>query len=272
MQDRGPASQIEEIVASVHASRKYRHICPTTVRRIATSEWAKRRSIKAAIKATKSRLHQVYGAYENDVDYDRAWSMLSKAYADNRPERVRSACEGLLALHTSTRERIPILDQFYASVFALTGVPQSVLDLACGMNPLSLPWMGLDQGAFYCAYDIDCERIAFLRRYLDLTRLVGCARCQDVISTPPLERADLALLLKSSPCLERQGRGSTLALLDALQVRHIVVSFPIKSLGQREKGMVEHYDRFFAEIVSDRRWGAQRLNLSNEMVFVVDKG
>jgi len=272
MQDCGRAGQLAEVVAGVQSSRKYRHVCASTIERIALSEWAKRRSVKAAIKATKSRLHQVYGAYEKPVDYDRAWTRLHTAYADGSPDRIRLVSEQLLTLHASTQERIPILDHFYASVFTLTGVPRSLLDLACGMNPLSLPWMGLDEGASYHAYDIDCERIAFLGRYLDLAGIAGYARCQDMISTPPSEPADMALLLKSSPCLERQERGSTLALLAGLNVRYIVVSFPVKSLGQREKGMAEHYDQSFTRMVSDRPWEVQRLDLCTEMAFVVDKG
>jgi 16S rRNA (guanine(1405)-N(7))-methyltransferase len=269
MPDRGTVGEIEEIVANVQSSRKYRHVCTSTIRRLATIEWAKRPSVKAAAKATKSRLHQVYAAYETSIDYDRAWAALQEAYVEGSTDRIRRACELLLARHASTQERLPILDRFYARIFAWTGVPRSVLDLACGLNPLSLPWMGLDGTVRYCGYDIDCERTAFLDRYLTLAGIEGGVRCHDVISAPPAEPADLALLLKSSTCLERQEAGSTLYLLDHLRVRYVVVSFPVKSLGRREKGMVEHYEQTFAQMMSDRPWRVERLDFETELVFCV---
>jgi 16S rRNA (guanine(1405)-N(7))-methyltransferase len=270
------ASQVDQIVANVQASQKYCDVCVDTIRRIAAQEWAKRgmakRALKLAIKATKSRLHQAYGAYETSLNYDRAYHALQAAYAEGTAEATQVVCHRLLALHTSTRERLPILNRFYAEIFSHTGVPLSLLDLACGLNPLSLPWMGLSGEAAYSAYDIDAERIAFLQRYFDLAGLRGHAHLQDVIIDLPAERADVALLLKSTTCLERQRRGSTLALLDGLDARHIVVTFAVRSLGRREKGMLAHYARTFAEMVEDRPWAVTRLDFQTELVYVVEKG
>jgi 16S rRNA (guanine(1405)-N(7))-methyltransferase len=185
---------------------------------------------------------------------------------------VHEACRRILALHTSTRERLPILDRLYDEVFGHTGVPDVLLDLACGMNPLSLPWMGLSQGATYYAYDIDGERISFLDRYLSLAGVEPHTFYQDVLHHPPVERGDVALLMKSSACLERQQSGATLALLDALKVRHVVVTFPVHSLGRRERGMPEHYGQAFRDMVSGRPWPVVRLQFETELVFLVDKG
>jgi 16S rRNA (guanine(1405)-N(7))-methyltransferase len=205
------------------------------------------------------------------VDYDRAFDDLQAAYGNRRDGDVRAVCRRLLGLHASTRERLPLLDDFYARVFAHTGTPHAVLDLACGLNPLAVPWMGLPEGAAYHGYDIDAERTAFLARYLDLAGLSGEAHLHDVICAPPAERADLAFLLKSAPCLEQQRRGATLALLDALAVDHVVVSYPVKSLGRREKGMLAHYVRSFDQMRAGRPWRVTRLDLQTELVYVVDK-
>jgi 16S rRNA (guanine(1405)-N(7))-methyltransferase len=274
-----PRSEVEQIVANVLGSQKYRSLCASTVRRVAAEEWAKRaalklpsrRALKMAIKATRSRLHQAYSAYESSVDYERAYSALESAYAGGAPETIRSACRDVLALHASTRERLPILDSFYERVLALTGRPRILLDLACGLNPLSLPWMGLGSEAVYHAYDIDGDRVAFLNRYLALAGVQGGAYLQDVLCEPPVQAGDVALLMKSSTCLERQRKGSTLALLDALLVSHVVVTFPVQSLGRHEKGMVEHYGTVFDEMVAGRRWAVARLDFATELVFVVTK-
>jgi len=131
--------------------------------------------------------------------------------------------------------------------------------------------MGLGEGAVYHAYDIDRARIAFLDRYFDLLGIRACAHLSDVICDPPPERADLGLLLKSATCLEQQRRGSTLDLLDALDVRYAVVTFPVTSLGHREKGMPQHYGRIFRGMLSDRPWPVTRLDFATELVFIIDK-
>lgn len=263
--------EIEQIVASVSASPKYRNVCASTVRRIAIQAWERQRSLKAAIKAAKSRLHQVYSAYEWPVDYARADQELEAALVSRSPEAIRKTCLDLLGLHASTQERLPILDRFYAEILAHTGMPNVLFDLACGLNPLSLPWMGLPSRTAYRAYDIDGARVEFLNRFFALAQVDGRAHLQDILCDPPTERADIALLLKASACLEQQEKGGTLRLLDALNVRHGVVSFPVKSLGRREKGMLQHYERTFRQMITGRPWTVTRLLFPTELVFIVDK-
>jgi 16S rRNA (guanine(1405)-N(7))-methyltransferase len=264
-------TEIDEIVSSVQTSRKYRHVCAATIRRIAVEEATKRGTVKATIKATKSRLHQAYSAYEAHLDYAHAYEELRAAYACGDPQDIRAVAHRLLARHASTRERLPVLHRFYDAVFAHTGVPHALLDLACGLNPLALPWMGLEAGAAYYAYDIDTERIAFLNQFFALADVEGRAYCQDLICDPPEQQADVALLLKTATCLERQRRGSTLALLDWLEVAYVVVTFPVKSLGRREKGMVEQYERVFSDMLSERPWAVTQIDLPAELAFVVEK-
>lgn len=270
-------AELEEIVAAVAASKKYRSICTDTIRRIAERELASRGNVKAAVKATKRRLHQVYGAFEQDFDYETAYRRLQSAYRLDSDDEIRAACRHLLGQHSSTRERLPLLDRFYRDIFEITGQPSLLLDLGCGLNPLALPWMGLIPGQApeqapgirYVPIDIDADRVRFLNRYLPLAGLKPLARCQDVLSHPPGDAADAALLLKMSPTLERQEPGATLSLIEQLNAPYVVVSFAIKSLGGREKGMVEHYQQQFLGWLKDRQWPAEQLAFDSELVFIV---
>jgi 16S rRNA (guanine(1405)-N(7))-methyltransferase len=262
---------LEACVAAVASSKKYRAICADTIRRIAERELANHGNVRAAIKATKRRLHQVYGAFEQDLDHDVVYQRLAAAHATGSSDEIRSACQQVLGLHSSTRERLPVLDRFYDAIFEVTGRPGAFLDLGCGLNPLALPWMGLEPGARYIALDIDADRVRFLNRYLALAGLEPLARCQDILVHPPGDAADLAFLLKMSPSLERQGSGATLGLLEQLGTPFVVVSFAVKSLGGREKGMVNHYERQFLESLEDRDWPVERLVFETELVFVVSK-
>ena len=261
-------SDLEKVVTSVTSSKKYRSVCKDTLYRIAERELSHHPSLKAATKATKRRLHQVYGAFERDWDYDAAYEQLEAAYRQGTGPEIEAACREVMELHSSTRERLPILDQFYPAIFEITGRPASILDAGCGLNPLALPWMDLPAGARYVALDIDAERVAFLNRYLSLAGQEPLARCQDILSRPPSDRVDVALLLKMSPTLERQGSGATLRLIEQLEADHVVVSYAVKSLGGREKGMLETYERQFRENIRDRNWAIEKLVFDTELVLV----
>jgi len=260
---------VEEVVSAVARSKKYRTLCRDTVARIAACELAHRGSVKDATKATKRRLHQIYGAFETDLDYDLALARLAAAYGGGSGEAVRRACRDVLARHHSTRERLPLLDDFYPALWAVTGRPDSVLDVGCGLHPLALPWMDLAPGARYVALDVDRARIDFLNRFLALAALAPLARCQDALAHPPADEVDVALLLKMSPTLERQEQGATPRLIGRLRARHVVVSFAVQSLGGRDKGMADHYRRQFGTWAADRQWQVAELPFDAELVFVL---
>jgi 16S rRNA (guanine(1405)-N(7))-methyltransferase len=267
----GTGPELDRIVSAVSTSKKYRGICAETIHRIAARELAAHGNVKAADKATRRRLHQVYGAFEQEVDYDAAYHQLEAAYWQGADLEIRTACRSLLDLHSSTRERLAILDRFYPAIFAVTGRPASLLDLGSGLNPLALPWMDLAPGTRYIALDIDAARVRFLNRYLALAGLEPLARCQDMLSHSPDDIADVALLLKMSPSLERQEPGATLRLIEQLRTPFVIVSFAVRSLGGREKGMVEHYQQQFLASINDQRWAATELTFETELVFIVNK-
>ncbi|HNS51067.1 MAG TPA: 16S rRNA methyltransferase [Anaerolineae bacterium] len=282
----GPTAQpvdLDRVVAAVAASRKYSGVCEDTIRRVAAQQMATvpAASLKAAVKATQRRLHQAYGAFERAFDEEEALSQLAGAYRSGTAEEVKAVCRQILAQHQSTRERLPEIDRFYHEIWAVTGRPRRLLDLGCGLDPLALPWMGLEQGASLMALDIDRQRIAWLNRCLVVAGMEPLARCQDVLVCPPADRADVALLLKMSPTLERQEPGSTARLIEALQATHVVVSFAVRSLGGREKGMAGNYQRQFEAL-----WRAgfhsrpaagygnpayEVLRFESELVFIVHK-
>jgi 16S rRNA (guanine(1405)-N(7))-methyltransferase len=263
-------SDLDKIVSAISSSKKYGSVCKDTVRRIAEQELTSQGNLKSATKAAKRRLHQVYGAFEQDLDYARAYLLLEEAYGTGSEAEIKAACRVLLDLHSSTSERLPILERFYPAIFRVTGQPGSILDLGCGLNPLSLPWMDLAPGTRYRAVDIDVDRVRFLNRYLALAGFEPLARCRDIL-VHPLDVADIALFLKMSPSVERQESGATLRLLSELGTSFVVVSYAIRSLGGREKGMLAHYQRLFSDMVQGRQWTVQELVFESELVFVVDK-
>ena len=263
---RGP--DVDAVVAAVLAARRYRHLDRRFVERIARDVCRHARRATAAAEETKRRLHQIFGAYVQDLPIERFAGELEANAAD--PVARRETALRLMRAHASTRERLGVLDAFYAEIFAITGTPRRVLDLACGFGPLALPWLGLPPDAEYHAFDVDARYVALAETCLRVYGVEGSAALCDVAAEPPGLEADVALLLKAAPCLEQQAAGSAARALDALRCRHVVLSFPTRSLGGAHKGMLSTYRASMERLSAGRDWSVRELLFPLELVFVVD--
>jgi 16S rRNA (guanine(1405)-N(7))-methyltransferase len=56
-----------------------------------------------------------------------------------------------------------------------------------------------------------------------------------------------------------------------LNATHILVSFPLRSLGGRDKGMAEQYAQRFQELIDAQGWSTERFEFATELVFRVQK-
>ncbi|MCB8943142.1 MAG: 16S rRNA methyltransferase [Ardenticatenaceae bacterium] len=256
---------VDTLAQTILATSKYRHISPDLVRRIGERELAVRRSTKEAIKATKNKLHQVGGAYfEAKVDYQASLKLLRESN-----DRL-AACRQLMQLHASTRERLPILDDFYRTIFAQLPPMQRVIDIACGLNPLAYPWMLLLPDAEYLACDIYGDMIEFLNGFMALSGIKGQAAVRDVIGRPPTIPADLILILKTLPCLEQVDKTAAATLLDQLNGRYLLITYPAQSLGGRRKGMIANYTDHFYSLANGRNWQVTQFEFETELAFLVE--
>ncbi len=135
--------------------------------------------------------------------------------------------------HASTAERIAWLDPFYEQVAGWCGEPRSVVDLACGLNPLALPWLHVAPEARYWCCDIDRDLAAALARLDGVFPVEVQAETCDLLAAASPPPADLALLLKTVTTLEQQRTGAAGQVLAALDCPHVVLSLPRRSLSAR---------------------------------------
>ena len=266
------ADDLARLVAAVAASSSYKTVCGDLVISIGRSELLKRRNLKEALKATKNKLHQVAGAYLAGETHYAGWlAELSDAASSSDSAVLRDACRRIMNVHSSTRERLPILESFYDATLSTCAPIHSVLDLACGFNPLAIPWMPLAARASYIACDIFSDMMSFIQGFLSIMKLSGEGRACDVLTHVPDQAVDVALLLKAIPCLEQMDKAAGLRLLDAVHARHVLVSFPVASLTGRDKGMLVNYEHRFRAMISERDWAVQRFEFNTELAFLVTK-
>lgn len=265
------SDRLAELVESVKTGSRYRQVSEDLIREIGARELARQTGFKEAVKATKNKLHQVGGAYLTDKHDYAAWlSELTRlAHSEDR-ESFLAYLKTIMNHHASTRERLPILEQFYRTILAELPPVRSVLDIACGFNPLALPWMPFAGPVEYCACDIYHDMVDFLNHFMALLPVQGQAEVRDVIHACPTREADLALALKTIPCLEQVDKTAGSRLLHTLNARYIVVSFPLYSLGGRARGMQSHYAASFHALL-DPAWSVKRFEFATELAFLVTK-
>lgn len=269
-------SQLDEAVAAVLAARRYRSLHPPLVRRVAAAEAAGARSLAELVKRTKRALHQIFGAY---LPAPPRWErLLAELAAAGAEADVRAVLRRAMAQHASTRERLDHLEPFYAALAARVGAPRSLLDVACGLQPLALPWWGLPAGAEIHAWDIDTALVGFVGGCVQRLGFDARPVAVDLLGAPEGPDAalawpvtEVALVLKTLPCLEQQRPGAGEALLAAIPAPRLVVSFPTRSLGGRSKGMGATYARRFEAILAARGWAADAFEVGPELVYVVSR-
>lgn len=230
---------LENLLVQLRACKKYHGMPEETLRDILADELRRQRKPAEALKNARAHLHNVLAPYLGDLDYRQARKDLEEAAhaspGSQTPLALRALCETFLYEHDSTHERLPYLSEFYEQIFGICGPVKRVLDLACGLNPFALPWMGLPAGVAYHAYELIDERVALINQFLRASGREGLAEVRDILVRPPDIEADAAFLFKEAHRLEKRQKGCNRRLWAALRVRLLFVSLPNRSLdGQRD--------------------------------------
>jgi 16S rRNA (guanine(1405)-N(7))-methyltransferase len=264
---------VEALVTAVCAHPKYAAIDRGLVRRLVEKELGKGRSPKETLKVVRTRLHQVGSAYQEKlIDYAQWLNRLASLPRDLSHPQVHAFCLEMMAVHASTQERLPYIQRFYRELLSGLDPIRSLSDLACGLNPLSLPWLPLAKGAALYACDIYTDLTAFLHAFFSHFGLNARAETCDLIHAAPPQPVQLALLLKTIPCLEQIDKTVGRRLLETVQADVLLVSFPVYSLGGRSKGMLQYYETHFRTLVKDLPWRITRFEFPSELVFRLERG
>jgi 16S rRNA (guanine(1405)-N(7))-methyltransferase len=262
-------ADIAQLARDILSSAKYADadLCADTVIDLLEREIPLYRSQKDAVKAVRKKLHNIVAPYLGDPDYAGLGRELEEAVPAGR---TREVCARILASHASTNERLSILAEFYPRLFALTGPPASILDLACGLNPFSLPWMDLAPTVEYRAYDIHRPRVGLINHFLGLLGRPPLAEVRDILVSPPETRADLAFFFKEAHRFEQRQHGCNRAFWLALPVRWLLVSLPPTGLTGRSS-LVEGQRRLVHQTIAGLDWPVTEIAFQNELVFCIDK-
>lgn len=263
--------EVEQFVAEVQESGKYAQLDEGLVRQIALEELKNQKDRRSALKTTRTRLHRLAGAFlAPKIDYAK-WIDNFRSLPLEDLEAFKETSKRMQKLHASTQERLPYLDTFYQTCLAPIAPIASILDLACGLNPLALPWMPLKNNCNYYACDVVDPLIGFLNGYFPLSGQTGRAFSCNLLQSIPQQKVQVAFLLKLLPILDQVDPRTSSNLLNKVQADHLLISYPSKSLGGRSKGMKQTYSDHFDRITSGKKFEIHKFDFPNEIVYLLSR-
>ncbi|MEA3326654.1 MAG: hypothetical protein U9R53_05020, partial [Chloroflexota bacterium] len=227
-------------------------------------------SQKTLKKAVRRKLHNIVAPYLGDPDYEQLLMRLSQIEDSSLDSpHLQSFCLDVLNLHASTAERITHRSDFYNKLFNLTGKPNTILDLACGLHPLAFPWMGLPLTTRYHAFDIIQPRIDFINSFFIKIGLDPLAKNQDILTQPPKIHANLGIFFKEAHRFEKRNHGSNKGFFSSLNVDLLAVSLPNQDLAGTHNLLDQNRNLIYENLPTNKN--VSELLIENEIIFLIEK-
>ncbi|MBG0770878.1 MAG: hypothetical protein H0S82_04170 [Anaerolineaceae bacterium] len=261
----------EGLLERVLSAHKYREtgLNPQTVLDLIDQEALRQSSEKALYKAVRAKLHNIVAPYLGDPDYAHLTDKLDAIENPtlDSPELRAIGLEALKA-HASTSERIPEQESIYQHLFAATGQPDSILDLACALHPLAFPWMGLPLTTAYHAYDIVQPRVDFINHFFEILGMTPLAENRDILVSPPEIQADLGIFFKEAHRFEKRQPGCNRDFRASLNVETLAVSLPTQNLAGTHSLLDLHRQLVEANFAPGKI--KTELIFDKEVIFLID--
>jgi 16S rRNA (guanine(1405)-N(7))-methyltransferase len=188
------------------------------------------------LKEIKANLHKLYSSYQTSKKFKRE-KYLNKLKQNSKNINI---INDILSTNISTKERLEDYQGLYKEIFSLTGKPKTIIDFACGLNPISFVYMDLKELNYY-AYDIDESDINFLNEFFKIEKteeFKGSAEILDInnkLSINKVPNSDIIFLFKIIDIIDISNHKPSEQLISLLmkKTKFIVVSFATKTLSRR---------------------------------------
>ena len=206
-------------------------------------DFLKTKKFKIMFKQLRKLLHEVYGSYK-----------VSNSFYE----------------HPSIKERLIFYKEIYYKIFSITGKPSSVLDLGCGLNPLSYKFLGCKPR--YYAVDISKDYIKKVQVYFKKNNIKGRAFLFDLVygNYNKLPKVDVCFLFKVLESLEAIKKNISAEILKKLKCKWIVVSFSKVVLSGKKK-IRKKGRAWFRKLLKNLGYVYSVLDIGEEIFFVIRK-
>ena len=236
---------------------------------------------KKIIKSVRAVLHKSYGIFltkESKKLDEHMFELKQSIDRADIPSKTVEEHKAVLSTHVSTKERIDIYPKLYWAIWSITGKPRKIIDLSSGLNPLSFPWMGLNN-VDYLATELnkaDCDVLNNYFSYMKKFQLFGLAiqlDLQNVLKKPDLLKglpmSDVCFIFKVFDTIElTKSHKISEIVLSSVPARWVVVSFPVKTIGKKSMSSTRHV---WIEKVCERLgYKFKRIVMSTESFYIIN--
>ena len=270
--------ETQELIVLIKQSKKYKHISEEVIRQKIedytrkNEDWQDYKQ-KYILKGIKALLHSAYGSFQvkEKKKRDKYLGELKNESDD------LNIVDKILKTNRSTKERLGSYEELYERLFEITGKPACVVDLGCGMNPVSVAYyLDKKDKINYYAYDIDEEDINFLNRFFEVVKAQVKGRAelinlQDIKELEKIPSCDICLMFKLVDVLEEHGHKHSEELVKALieKCKFIVMSFATATITGR---VMKFKDRGWVERMLERiGFKYEKIDLDSETFYVISR-
>ncbi len=272
---------LDQIIAHIKAKRELQHLDDSFVEELVQKQLQSNKKLREKINVSESfeklkkskvydqlvkdiraKLREIYGVFILD-DFE-------KLFEEYKQRKVK--IRHLLEAHQSTKERFMYYPRAYPRIFNITGNPKIIMDLACGMNPLSYSFLGCHPE--YIAVDIAQKDIDIIAEFFKLYKVKATTIAADLTHFNEwidlLPKADVCFLFKTLDTLEAQQRHISKKLIPRLfeKVKWVVVSFSKKSIGGK-KNLRASARSWFEKWIEKERYNSESFEVFNELFYVI---
>jgi len=191
----------------------------------------KKKIYKEFLKKSRSEARRIYGMFF-DKNYNKKEVYLQEYEKTKNPKLLTK----ILELHKSSKERLSFYEDFYNEIFKKIGSVETILDLGCGFNPFSYNLM--NQNAKYYCVEISDDTVKFINLFFKIEGIVGKTFKIDLVKNHEkikTIKTDVCFALKLFDSLEERKRHITKQIINEINAKFLVASFPTKSLGGRRE-------------------------------------
>jgi len=197
------------------------------------------------LKSTSKLLRRLKNKFTQDQNQEKQLSTQLKELLKTQAssEQINQAVTELLLTHVSTQERV----EYYQAL--------AVIDIGCGLHPLSYPFNNTKKPISYVAIDKDNTAIEYLKTFSSHKQPEWLMPiCADIAQLEWLSYLnaeakawDLAFMLKLIPVVHRQNK-ALLAKLAEVPARQILVTASTEAMTRKEN-IMRREDKVLREFI-----------------------
>jgi len=266
----------QELIIEIKKSKKYKTLSEEVINEeiqkyLKRNLYYERYKDKKILKDIKTELHKIYGSFQTNSKGKREKYFEELKLAPDNIELIKK----ILLTNSSTKERLDLYEEIYKRIFEITGKPNSILDLGCGLNPFSFPFMNLEKVSYY-ASDIDGADISLINEYFYTMKDKISGKAEEInLSTineeeiKRLPKANVCFMFKLVDVLDRKDHKQSEKIITNLNCEHIVVSFSKRTI--TGKMMNFPYRGWIERMFERNKLNFQKIDFENEVFYVIKK-